>query len=178
MMWFVIIVLDNAVYLFVWFFLSINGNGISFISVSVDKNASTGEQAGRERSGSTSGDELAALSHAHSKRVPTEGQKTGSEVQSERDIKVPGHCLVHNCFFFWCLDALLFYAYKLNVYVFTWRVYLSGNLKFEILYLGESRKVKIYCLSQLQCRVLISLTMKEALCTNFFCCKMMKLINL
>lgn len=70
-----------------------------FISVSVDENASTGEQAGRERSGSTSGDELAALSHAHRKRGPTEGQKTVSEVQSERDIKVPGHCLVHNCFF-------------------------------------------------------------------------------
>ena len=51
-MWFVIIVLDNAVYLFVWFFLSINGNGISFISVSVDENASTGEQAGRELLGS------------------------------------------------------------------------------------------------------------------------------
>ncbi|KAM3708158.1 hypothetical protein ACJW30_02G076900 [Castanea mollissima] len=52
-----------------------------------DENASTGEQAGRERLGSTSGNELAALSHAHSKRGPTEGQKTGSEVQSERDIK-------------------------------------------------------------------------------------------
>ena len=51
-MWFVIIVLDNAVYLFVWFFLSNNGNGISFISVSVDENASTGEQAGRELLGS------------------------------------------------------------------------------------------------------------------------------
>ena len=30
---------------------------------------------------------------------------------------------VENC---WVLDALLFYAYKLHVYVFTWRVCLSA----------------------------------------------------
>ena len=100
--------------------------------------------------GFTSGDELAALSHAHRNRGPTEGQKTGSEVQSERDIKVPGHCLVHNCFFFFLV--WMHYFSMLTNYMFMFLLEgcifpPSGNPKFEILYLGESREVKIYCLS-------------------------------
>ena len=148
-MWFVIIVLDNAVYLFVWFFLSINGNGISFISVSVDENASTGEQAGRERLGFTSGDELAALSHAHRNRGPTEGQKTGSEVQSERDIKVPGHCLVHNCFFFFWSGCITFLCLQITCLCFylkgvSFRLLGTQSLRFFILVKAEKSKSIAY----------------------------------
>ena len=53
------------------------------------------------------------------------------------------HCLVHNCLYLLFLSVCItVLAHKLHIYVCTWKMYLSGNLKFKILYLGESRRVK------------------------------------